>query len=600
MIESIPSKNAAILDVPDVESFSAKFVYNYWTKDEFENGLGSSQAALKQLPSESFDASFVEKTRRLPRLVKLVWKPVVLNPDIRPRVSIQANLGKLHSEETFTNADYTTLELQDSGLDLKLKFFADQLAKQLPEFETTQSANELIALLNRNTSDQVSASFLAEIISDLSRQGVLFQSKGQASDSILGRIKEVALSTRVSNRLLVPMITSARTDSVGVFADELGASEFLKKMQQIQDIAVASANSNIFSPNDFEFEVLSYVGVRPLDTNGHQPVAQSIGYIIEKREVKSDGTEQVYDPIVVEDPRISVTYDGKIRYGSSYFYKIRAAFLVEARSTEESTSQNLLVSFLVGSKLTAEVEVQTVEMVPPPPPADFNLAWDFGERALRCTWNLPPNSQQDIKYIQLFRRRSISDPFQLIKMWDFNDTNTIVPLAEYPLPELVVKTPSFVGVFLDREFGKESNYIYAVAAVDAHGLTSNYSMQLQVSFDKFANKLVKKLISISGAPKQYPNAYLNADTFVDTMKDSGHTTMRVVFNPEYLKLVKGDGTDLGLLKTDRQNGLYRIQLINIDLQSQQTVDVTIEDSRKTSPDTKINSAIPGAKNTGRL
>lgn len=600
MIESIPSKNAAILDVPDVESFSAKFIYNYWTKDEFENGLGSSQAALKQLPSESFDASFVEKTRRLPRLVKLVWKPVVLNPDIRPRVSIQANLGKLHSEETFTNADYTTLELQDSGLDLKLKFFADQLAKQLPEFETTQSANELIALLNKSTSDQVSASFLAEIISDLSRQGVLFQSKGQASDSILGRIKEVALSTRVSNRLLVPMITSARTDSVGVFADELGASEFLKKMQQIQDIAVASANSNIFSPNDFEFEVLSYVGVRPLDTNGYQPVAQSIGYIIEKREVKSDGTEQVYDPIVVEDPRISVTYDGKIRYGSSYFYKIRAVFLVEARSTEESTSQNLLVSFLVGSKLTAEVEVQTVEMIPPPPPADFNLAWDFGERALRCTWNLPPNSQQDIKYIQLFRRRSISDPFQLIKMWDFNDTNTIVPLAEYPLPELVVKTPSFVGVFLDREFSKESNYIYAVAAVDAHGLTSNYSMQLQVSFDKFANKLVKKLISISGAPKQYPNAYLNADTFVDTMKDSGHTTMRVVFNPEYLKLVKGDGTDLGLLKTDRQNGLYRIQLINIDLQSQQTVDVTIEDSRKTSPDTKINSVIPGAKNTGRL
>ena len=600
MIESIPSKNAAILDVPDVESFSAKFIYNYWTKDEFENGLGSSQAALKQLPSESFDASFVEKTRRLPRLVKLVWKPVVLNPDIRPRVSIQANLGKLHSEETFTNADYTTLELQDSGLDLKLKFFADQLAKQLPEFETTQSANELIALLNKSTSDQVSASFLAEIISDLSRQGVLFQSKGQASDSILGRIKEVALSTRVSNRLLVPMITSARTDSVGVFADELGASEFLKKMQQIQDVAVASANSNIFSPNDFEFEVLSYVGVRPLDTNGYQPVAQSIGYIIEKREVKSDGTEQVYDPIVVEDPRISVTYDGKIRYGSSYFYKIRAVFLVEARSTEESTSQNLLVSFLVGSKLTAEVEVQTVEMIPPPPPADFNLAWDFGERALRCTWNLPPNSQQDIKYIQLFRRRSISDPFQLIKMWDFNDTNTIVPIAEYPLPELVVKTPSFVGVFLDREFSKESNYIYAVAAVDAHGLTSNYSMQLQVSFDKFANKLVKKLISISGAPKQYPNAYLNADTFVDTMKDSGHTTMRVVFNPEYLKLVKGDGTDLGLLKTDRQNGLYRIQLINIDLQSQQTVDVTIEDSRKTSPDTKINSAIPGAKNTGRL
>jgi hypothetical protein len=271
-------------------------------------------------------------------------------------------------------------------------------------------------------------------------------------------------------------------------------------------------------------------------------------------------------------------------------------FLVEARSIEETTNQNLLVSFLVGSKFTHEVEVRTIEMVPPPPPADFNLSWDYGERALRCTWNLPVNPQQDIKYIQLFRRKSIADPFQLIKMWDFNDTNTVVPLAEYPLPELVVKTPSFVGFYLDREFSKDSKYIYAVAAVDAHGLTSNYSMQLSVAFDKFANVLVKKLISIAGAPKQYPNAYLNADTFVDTMKDSGHTTMRVVFNPEYLKLMKGDGTDLGLLKTDRQNGFYRIQLINLDLQSQQTVDVTIEDSRKTSKEPENNSTISGVRN----
>lgn len=598
MTESLPSKNAAILDVPDVQRLTAEFQYNYWTRDEFENGLGSSQAATRQLPSESFDATYVDKTRRLPRLVKLTWKPVILNPDIRSKVSIQSNIGKLHSEETFTNLDYTTLELQDNGMDLKLKFFADQLAKQLPDFTKTQSANELIALLNQNTNDQVTASFLSEVVSDLSKQGVIFQSKQQASNSILDRIREVSLSTRVSNRLLVSVINTAREDSVGVFADELGAASFLKKAQQIQDSAVANSNANIFSPNDFEFEVLSYVGIRPLDTNGYQPVAQSIGYIIEKREVKSDGTEQVYPSIVVEDPRTFVTYDGKVRYGSSYFYKIRAVFLVETRSTEEETNQNLLVSFLVGSRLSPEVEVQTIEMVPPPPPADFNLAWDFGERAIRCTWNLPTNPQQDIKYIQLFRRRSIHEPFQLIKMWDFNDTNTIVPLAEYPLPELTVKSKSFVGIYLDREFSKDSSYIYATAAVDAHGLTSNYSMQLQASFDKFANKLVKKLISVSGAPKQYPNAYLNADTFVDTMKDSGHTTMRVVFNPEYLKLMKGDGTDLGLLKTNRENGLYRIQLINIDLQSQQTVDVTIEDSRKTSKDPKPNSSIPGAKNTG--
>jgi hypothetical protein len=157
-----------------------------------------------------------------------------------------------------------------------------------------------------------------------------------------------------------------------------------------------------------------------------------------------------------------------------------------------------------------------------------------------------------------------------------------VSLSEYPLPELLERTNSFVGIYLDREFGKDSNCIYAVAATDAHGLTSNYSIQLQASFDRFENKLVKKLVSLSGAPKQYPNAYLNADTFVDTIKDSGHTRIRVVFNPDYLTLVNGKYADLGLLKTNRANGKYRLQLINVDLQAQQSVDIALQDYRVTA------------------
>jgi hypothetical protein len=163
-------------------------------------------------------------------------------------------------------------------------------------------------------------------------------------------------------------------------------------------------------------------------------------------------------------------------------------------------------------------------------------------------------------------------------------------LSEYPLPELVERVPDFIAFYLDREFGKDSKCIYAVSSVDAHGLCSNYSLQFEVSFDKFENKLVKRLISVSGAPKQYPNAYLNADTFVDTMKDSGHTNIQVVFNPDYLKLVTGENSDLRLLKTDRVNGKYRLQLINIDLQSQQSVDITLQDSRLTATTPSSNQS----------
>jgi hypothetical protein len=314
--------------------------------------------------------------------------------------------------------------------------------------------------------------------------------------------------------------------------------------------------------------------------------------VIEKREIKSDGSQLQHYPIVIENAFIGTTFDGQVRYGSVYHYKIRAVYLVEVRAVDDATRQNVLVSFLVGSKFTPEVEIITTEAVPPPPPADFNVAWDYGERALRCTWNLPNNPQQDIKFIQLFRRKSIADPFQLIKMWDFNDTLTRVTLNEYPLPELVERVSSFVGMHLDREFGKDSNYIYAVAAIDAHGYCSNYSLQFQVSFDKFENRLVKKLVSVSGAPKQYPNAYLNADTFVDTIKDSGHTSIRVVFNPDYLNVTTNRNADLKLLKTNRVNGRYRLQLINVDLQSQQNVDVVLDDLRRTTPNTST-SGTPG-------
>lgn len=600
-IESLPSKNATILDVPEVEGLEAVFQYFYWTPDEFENGFGSSIASGRQIPSETFDASYVQKTRKLPRLVKLNWRPITLNRESsKPQnpILIRDYLSKLHSEETFTSDEFTSFHYQDSGIDLKLKFFVDMYASLLPELQNVNSANELITLLNQRTPEQVTAKFLSEILANLTQQGVRFRTADQASSFILERLKRVAMNTRLNNRVLVPITRTVKEDSIGVFADELSADGFMTTVQDIQNRAVANANSNLLSPFDYEFEILSYVGYRALDSNGVEPTVQSLGYVIDKREVKSDGSLLNHPPVIIENPFIGTTFDGQVRYGSVYHYKIRSVYLVEVRAVDDATRQNILVSFLVGSKFSPEVQVATVETVPPPSPADFNVAWDYGERALRCTWNLPTNPQQDIKYIQLFRRKSIADPFQLIKMWDFNNTLTRVPLNEYPLPELVERVPNFVGLYLDREFGKDSNYIYAVAAIDAHGYCSNYSLQFQASFDKFENKLVKKLVSVSGAPKQYPNAYLNADTFVDTIKDSGHTSIRVVFNPDYLNLVTRYGADLKLFKSNRVNGKYRLQLINVDLQAQQNVDIVLNDLRRTNPTTPASTPGVGSNQSG--
>ena len=125
-----------------------------------------------------------------------------------------------------------------------------------------------------------------------------------------------------------------------------------------------------------------------------------------------------------------------------------------------------------------------------------------------------------------------------------------------------------------------SSFIYAVACIDAHGLSSNLSPQFEISFDKYKNKINKRLISASGAPKSYPNLYLLDDAFVDVIKDSGHDRMTVYFDPEFLNVFNTDGSDLGLLATKNNDGLYKLQFINTDLQQATTLDIIVNDLRQ--------------------
>jgi hypothetical protein len=116
-------------------------------------------------------------------------------------------------------------------------------------------------------------------------------------------------------------------------------------------------------------------------------------------------------------------------------------------------------------------------------------------------------------------------------------------------------------------------------SIDAHALTSNYSAQFLVYFDRVQNKLIRRRISPSNAPKQYPNTYLETELSLDSVKSSEAKKMRVYFDPEYLNVEDSKGTDLQLIKTTNRNGLYRFVLLNTDLQQQSNVDVKITDTR---------------------
>jgi hypothetical protein len=110
-------------------------------------------------------------------------------------------------------------------------------------------------------------------------------------------------------------------------------------------------------------------------------------------------------------------------------------------------------------------------------------------------------------------------------------------------------------------------------------MVSNYSSQFEVSFDFFKNKLVKKLISVAGAPKPYPNMKLNIDLFKDTIKTSGEASMKmkVYFMPEYFKIKYSNGRVERMLSTSNENGYYKMQFINLQNQKSDSMDIVIDD-----------------------
>ncbi len=591
MTNSLPSKKIAVVDVPEVEQFEAKFVYNFFTPDEKINAAGTATKTVLNKASDSrvgtLDNQFLsDAAKSTPRFIRLTWKPTFKGEYsyIAEKVSIQSHLNKIHNEESFANDEYTNVEFHDSQLDRKAAFYVEEAIEQI-EKRTSKAEQDspldIIKSLNEKTSEEITGTFLADVFNDLKKHGVRFfdsSNKKEIIQSALGDIKNVRTAAQLNNKFIKSMIRSVEEDRTGFFADE--ASALMASAAAIQTKAISSKHSSIVKGIDYDLEILDYIGYRKIDSQSFDPAVQVIGYIINKQEIGQNGRVVSEEIIVIENPTTSNTIDLKIKYGSSYRYTIKSVAYMEYQAEDNDANSVIAVSFLVCSKLSPSVYVHCEEYAPPPWPADFNIAWDYREKAARLMWSFPVNSQRDIKRFQIFRRKTIYEPFQLIKMFDFDDSLVRSPYYETPEHHLIELLHSPKTYFLDKEFNKESKYIYSICSIDAHGFTSNYSSQYEISFDKFSNKLIKKLISTGGAPKQYPNMYLKQDTFVDTIKDSGHKRLQVYFNPEYLSVVDGNDQDLKLLRTDIAGGKYRLQLINADLQTQKVVEINILDKRE--------------------
>lgn len=592
---SIPSKVFAIVDVPEVTSLEAEFRYNFFVPDEMVNDSGIlPESFLKKQTATSFDTTLIDSVnfkRFVPRSIKLTWSPVNAGSSQTPSnklvqgISIEKNINRIYNETSFGADNYTTVQFQDTNQKNKVSYFVERLLaeveandSQLQQERKDFSLLDKARTLNLSTSDKIKPDVIVDAISQPELSGQFFKDTKTGKQvtkarGILEETSEVGIKSQINSRLSHRVLKGSTESTTGYLTSDVIAS--LQVAAQVQQQAIAEYPATLLTGRDYDFLISDIIDIEAVDTNGCKPEFTTVGYIINKREFTADDRVVDHNPIVVESPAVSTTTDLKIKYGSRYEFTIQTVAVVRMQADDFDEGEVIAIRFLVASKPSFIRTVECTENVPPPPPSDFKVAWDYQKNMPRLTWAFPPNPQRDIKFFQVFRRASTSVPFELVKMFDFD--NSVVPAAllETPDPRLVEKVSSPKNMYLDNRFDaavQKAEWIYAICCIDAHGFSSNYSTQFRVRFNRFSNKLESELVSRAGAPKAYPNMNLNVDTFVDSIRDSGHSKLKVVFNPEFYKVVDDKQRDLGLIKQK-----YMLQMINVDLQEQTVVNIHIND-----------------------
>lgn len=586
---SYPSRILNVVDIPEVKNFQAEFQYNFFEPDERTNDKGSGTGAVSR-------SQLINLRKTVPRFVKLTFTPCVIENCSSQGSSLQSprgqnslgsdkslltekNLGKIQSEMSFSNFNFATINFQDTGLDGKLFKIVSGSMDLRGIMGNSPVRNAKI--LNNLTSDQVKGNVLINAVNSLSSYGVKFVDQDLIKSrhrNVLRSLREMVIHAQINNKVIGTLVNSIVTDRFNLYADEL--SRLQDDANDLQNATRSGLSSTSIKSLEYDSGFIP-IKVEPGDESAfsHDVWAISIvGYIIDRQEIV--GTRKISrDPIVVVGGQSTTVIDTEVSYGGVYGYKIKAVAAIRLPMIT-TTGEPVLAIGLVASRDSSQIVVKCIDDTPPPPPADFRPSWDYDKGKLKLLWSFPPNPQRDIKRFQIFRRASISDPFELLREYDFDDSKIKSYRGENVpawLTTSMVDDP--ITFFVDEEFDKDSDYIYALCSVDAHGYSSNYSIQYRVSFDMFKNALRVEMVSRSGAPKSLPNFYLRSDAFVDAMKTSGFDRMTVYFDPEYLELTDAAGNDLKLLPVSDLRATYKIQVINTDLQKSRILTLQLKDLR---------------------
>ena len=604
--ESVFSRPIDRINIPEPSSLNINFIYNYYKRDEKVN---EDQNLINLSFSSGADNLYDATTERIPRFVTLEISPPSLpeglttaNPTVFLGLTDESIINNLVYEGSKVNRYFTSTRLKDTGTEQRLykllqstAFFLDIVSPSDSQKSTAQKLHN--TLTEKGGLIGEDKKLLVEYMANIGMEGYSYGSEvssdiaSYAKDPLAGQ----TFSVQFNKLLIEDLMKASNNISDNVYNDELRYIE-----ERSEDIKNSLLNSNYYfagsySESDYELNVSptddQISSLELTSSDQHYPtIVDMIGFLYEKYEINANGVKVFKEQRILRGLSNKYAIDDNVKYGSVYQYSIRTIARVKSVvriEDEDGLSDQLsYATFFVASRPLTD-SVTTIETVAPEPPGAFSVKFDYQASIPLLRWQFPVNKQRDIKKFEVFKRFSVNDPFTLIGYIDFDDSQ--IPTINMLIPAISVykKVEKPILYFYDKSHKEGEKPIYAVGCVDAHGLESNYSAQIQVEHDKKTNRVKRTIISRSNSPKPFPNFYLNRDGFSDAIKTSGYSRFKLFFDPEYYKVkrqvITGDGEtidkDLNLLVADNQNDKlrYNFHFINVDNQKDATLRIGIED-----------------------
>ena len=630
--KSEPSIAYFSFDVPEISNLKTEFVYNYFVKNE--RTIESTLAADIVVSSQDFfdDINFLLKEKKDPRYVTFQFDFSLdqnfQDFDITDNFvnfegvgqTIAENIDKLFIEGASSSRFFAGSEMIDTLADRKFYQILDSTIIESTQENRIGSQNDhahqISEVVNTQDLNPDTKKKLLDVLSQTQPQGISYAPYDTRLEDTLsaydinGATSSQSFSLKFNKKFGYDLTSASSRIAHSIFEDEIRA--YSPPLQSLKQSVIQDQNYDPLRVTVDDYNItVNPVQRQALEFDSDQGITQEmwlynlyqnypkkkiVGYFIEKSEVSTGGLINPVTPLVIENPNRSFFVDRNVKYGMTYVYKVRTVALLTclATSVNAGVQQIEKINILVASEGVTSV-VECIEKTPPKPPENLLIEFDYKRFVPIITWEFPSNPQRDIKRFQIFKRYNASEPFTLIAEYDFDDSELrTVPLETAPVENRYrMSFPS--TLFYDEEFYITDEPIYAVACVDAHGLSSNYSAQIKIKYNRSKNKLEQKVFSNPNAPKAYPNFLLSQDLFLDTIKSSQKDRMTIIFDPEYYVVTKSqvdqtsnntDGTlnyiekDLKLIKV-ANDPTYKVQIINTDYQQTQNIDIKVSDNSAT-------------------